>query len=167
MKKKVLYGIIIFVIIVLIINAGVVVVSLLSKVGKKEEVVSKQENKIVTSMICTYTDPDEFHYVIELSFNEKQLISKYDEMTWNNKDNDTCVFYKKRVEVYSSISGIRDEVDCDASNGIRRTFYTFSELDEKEANISELKYIRADDHTFDMDSYKAFREKKGYTCKLG
>ena len=167
MKKKILYGIIIFVIIVLVINAGVVVVSLLSKVGKTEEVAPKQEKKVITSIICTYTDPEDFHYVIELSINNNQLVSRYDETTWSGKDTDTCTFYKERGEVYSSISGIRDEVNCDDLNGTRRTYYTFSELDEKEANISELKYIRADDHTFDIDSYKSYREKKGYVCKFG
>ena len=167
MKKKILYGIIIFVVIVLLINTGVVVVSLLSKVGKKEEPVSKQEKRAIASISCTYTDADNVHYLIELSFSNNQLISRYDETSWSDKDVDTCTFYNKRAEVYSSISGIRDEVNCDNSSGIRRTFYTFSELDEKEANLSELKYIRADDHTFDIDSYKAYREKKGYACTLG
>ncbi len=125
----------------------------------------KKRSAEVNQMTCTFTDKDEISYIINLYFQENKLITKTEETSWSNKTETTCAFYKKRVEVYNSISGITDTVNCDSSNGTRNTTFNIATLDTKEANIIELKYITGD-NTFDFEGYKSFRTSKGYHCEI-
>lgn len=162
MNKKVLLGIFIFIFIFVIINIGVILVNFLSK--ETSVVQPKKTIEIVNRLVCTYTDKDDFHYSVELNFQDSKLTTKIDEMKWEDKKKETCDFYKKRLETYNSITGIVDTVNCDDTSGDRITTYNMSNLDTKEARIAEVRYIN-EDGTFDIAGYKLYRENNGYNCK--
>lgn len=123
----------------------------------------KQGDDFVNHVTCTYTDPEDIHFKIELTLKENFLQTKTEETTWEDKESSTCAFYTKRVEVFNSIKGVKDTVDCDDTKGKRITIYNFDDLDKKEANIAELRYMN-EDNTFDVDSYISYRNAKGYRC---
>ena len=162
MNKKVLYGLLIFILIVVIINVGVIIVNFLSK---EETVVQpkKKGDAIVNRLVCTYTDKDDFHYTIDLSFQENVLVTKIEEMKWEDKKKETCDFYTKRLETFNSIRGIVDTINCNDTDGTRITTYNIANLDTKEARIAELRYIN-EDNTFDIAGYKLYRQNDGYKC---
>ena len=162
MKKKIIKGICIFIGFVIILNIAIVGVNMINS-PKEEEGEQKIEKKVIHSVICTFTDQDDIHYSIELSFEENQLVTKVEETSWTGKDQKTCDFYKKRTETYNAITGITDSVECGDSDGTRRTVYQIRELDTVEANVAELKYIR-EDQGFDFAGYESFRQKRGYRC---
>ena len=161
MKKKILYGLLIFIIIVVVINVGVVLVSLLSYEAPEKQ---PKKIKVVNKLICTFTDKDDFHFTIELNLNNGVLVTKKDTMTWEDKTKEICDFYKKRTETYNSISGIVDTVECNDLEGTRTTIYTIDNVDTVEARIAEMRYIN-EDKIFDISGYKTYRLNDGYNCK--
>jgi len=163
MKKKIVYGLLIFVLIVVLINVGVLIVSTLNGIGRKSEPVKTQEKKVIPQLVCTFTDKNDFNYTIRLTFQDNKLITKTDTFSWEDKDKETCDYYKKRIEVYNKIDGIVDTIDCDDHRGERITTYNIATLDRVLAKIAELKYINPDE-TFDFDGYKQFRKNDGYYC---
>ena len=163
MKKKILYGLFIFILVVILLNVVVIVISTLDGVNRKNDPVKKQEKKVIPQLVCTYTDKDDFNYTIRLTFQDNKLITKTDTFSWEDKEKETCDYYKKRLEVYNKIEGIVDTIDCDDHRGERTTVYTIANLDRVLAKIAELKYINQDD-TFDFEGYKQFRTNDGYYC---
>lgn len=160
MKKKALKIIFIFIGFVIVLNIAIVGINMIPKDTEEEKVIEK---KVVHSILCTYTDEDEIFHSIELSFEGNRLTTKTEKTSWTDKDKETCEFYKKRVETYNEIAGITDSVDCNDSDGDRTTVFHISELDTKEANVAELKYIR-EDEGFDFAGYESFRFQRGYHC---
>jgi len=158
--KKVFIIILIFVFVVVGMNAVILLTNALKPTEKSS---FQKKSADVESIVCTYVDDEDYHYTIELAFQENRLITKTDTMTWENKTKEICTFYTKRGEVYNSISGIVDTVSCNDENGTRKTVYTFSTLDTKEARIAESRYVLSD-QTFDFDGYKTYRVQEGYTC---
>lgn len=123
----------------------------------------KKGEDYTNSVICTYTDKDDIHYKVELSFVDGLIEKKTEETSWDEKESTTCDFYTKRVEVYNSILGIQDSIECDNTKGVRVTVFDFENLDTREANIAELRYMQ-EDRTFDIHSYIIYKESKGYRC---
>ena len=163
MKKKLLWiGLFIFVIV--FIN---VIILLTNKDNQKvEETPVKRETKVVNRIYCTYTDEEEIEYSMDLSLENNVLITKTDEMKWEDGTKEFCEYYKKREEVYNSITGIVDVVNCSIEvdgDGSRKTVYQFDTLDRVEARILELKYIN-EDNTFDFEGYETYRKNEGYRC---
>ncbi len=163
-NKKVLI-ISIFVLFIILSNIVIIISNKTSTEKNTKDNTIKKRSAEINQMTCTFTDKDEIHYTVNLYFEANILKTKTEETTWNNKDTATCTFYKKRIEVYNSITGINDTVNCDSSSGIRNTTFDIATLDKKEANIIELKYITGD-NTFDFDGYRINRENKGYHCEI-
>lgn len=131
---------------------------------EEEKKLPKQGESTLT-LTCTMTDKDEIEHTIELYIENDTLISKTEYTKWDGKDETTCAFYKKRVEVYNSIDGIKDQVECDNVKGERKTVIVFEDLDTTLAKIFETKYVR-EDTTYDVKAYRAYRKEEGYNCSV-
>ena len=161
MKKKILKILFVFIGFVFLLNIIIILGNQMQKMNHKED--SIIESKKVQSIKCTMTDKDSIDHSIELLFQDNQLITKIEEISWEDKESGTCEYYTKRAGVYNELSGISDTVNCNGSSGNRRTVYTIRELNTQEANIAELKYIIGDT-SFNFDGYIVFRQNSGYHC---
>ena len=128
-----------------------------------EQSSTESNSKSSTKMNLVCNKNDDLNRTVKLVVDNDILITKTFIVSWDNKDEQTCTFYKEESQKHNSYKGVSDSTDCNSKSGKRTVIITISELDKNDVYIPETKFIGSN-QKFDINGYKSYMENDGFIC---